>query len=622
MLRFRPNVIPKTIGRYASSYLIRTTPILYYSTNIDVGEMNTETTKAQAENTEFPHENIETANSSIPWYLQLAKQENEREAILASTEEPIIFPKDSPESLIRISNFLSKEQGLKDVLVFDMRNSDMVTSKMADIMVIATAKSIKHCQNTYVELNKLIKQEFSQVAYLEGNINPNDEKKRKKRLLRKTNLGGVWNVNKRNVNSFESNEAWYMVDTKTDNIFVNILTEQRRAELNLEELYSPKDEKYKWTKMVVNEEKSENFDELLEVTEENNVLSGLRRLAQQRRSFSTFTKQLNTENEFKVKIVEKLANTNIEPLLVNQNFKEFEEKIKSNKLILTDHKEAVATLECIKRSLQRVITDDNTTQIPVDKWISIFNTVWPVYLPEESSPFWKQRYEFLKLIVLNQKDIRLTSIFNEEYFKLKLYYNEDITIDEILNFLRLMNNLKDFQAKIHTKKILKYVNIVVCDFLELFVGSEMESKIINNSEILKLILSSMINNDERLISFMRVLDFLSMRSHLSENSFHAIIDTLADNRLWGELFSFWNDRVGMDIKYGKDKRPWCYYIKKISESSDISVMQKFIGDGSLLWILRYGVEVTPELKKEIHNLFTIVDPDNNQFKYQRTQFDL
>ena len=622
MLRFRTNFIPKIIGRYTSNYLTRTVPVLYYSTNVNINSTTTETEKIQTINNKPSGEVPNTVNSSIPWYLQLAKQESEREAVLASNEEPIVFPDNSPESLIRISNFLAKEQGLKDILIFDMRNGDLVTSKMADIMVIATAKSIKHCQSTYVELNKLIKQEFSHVAYLEGNINPNDEKKRKKRLLRKTNLGGVWKVNKRNVNSFESNEAWYMVDTKTDNIFVNILTEQRRSELNLEELYSPKDEKHKWTKKFVSETKTEDVDELLEVTEENNVLSGLRRLAQQRRSFSTFSRQLNAATAFKSKMVEKLANTNIEPLLVNQNFEEFEEKVRSNRLILTDYREAAAGLERIKRSLQRVITDENDVHIAVNDWVHAFNTIWPVYLPNESSPFWKQRYEFLKLIVSNQKDIREASIFNEEYFKLKLYYNEEITMDEIIGFLRLINNQKDYQAKIHTKKVLKYVNVVICDFLELFIGSNMEAKIINNSEILKLILSSMINNNERLVSFMRVIDFLSMRSHLSECSFHAIIDTLAKNKLWGELFSFWNGRVGVGIKFGKDKRPWNYYIKTISESSDIAIIQKFIGDGSLLWILRYGVEVTPELRKGIHNLFTIVDPDNKQFKYQRAQFDL
>ncbi|KAG0668625.1 ATPase synthesis protein 25 mitochondrial [Maudiozyma exigua] len=622
MLRLRTNIIPKAIVKSSSSYLIRKFPSLYYSTNIIVPETNIETTDIQGVNKELPTENTKTTNASIPWYLELVKQQNERESVLASTEEPIIFPKDSPESLVRIANFLSKEQGLKNILIFDMRNSDVVTSKIADIMVIATAKSIKHCQGTYVELNRLIKQEFSHVAYLEGNINANDEKKRKKRLLRRTNLGGVWNVNKRNVNTFESNEAWYMVDTKTDNIFVNILTEKRRTELNLEELYSPKDEKQKWAKNVLNETKNENFDDLLEVREENNVLSGLRRLAQQRRSFSTFTRQLKPENKSGSKTLNENVSRNIEHLLLNQRFKEFEEKIKSNKDIVTDNSQASEGLECIHRSLQSVLANGSTTKISIDDWVNAFNAVWPVYLPTGSASFWSQRFAFLKLLVSNQKDIRLTKVFIEEYFKLKSYYNEEITVDEIINFLRLMDKLKDSQAKVHTKKILDYVNVVICDFLELFVGSKMELRIINNSEILKLILSSMINNEERLVSFMRTIDFLSLRSHLSENSFHVIIDTLATNKLWGELFSFWNHRVGTDIKYGKDKRPWCYYIKTISESSDKSVIQKFIVDGSLLWILRYGVEITPDLRKEINDLFNIADPDDTQFKYQKAQFGL
>ncbi|CAB4254436.1 similar to Saccharomyces cerevisiae YMR098C ATP25 Mitochondrial protein required for the stability of Oli1p (Atp9p) mRNA and for the Oli1p ring formation [Maudiozyma barnettii] len=628
MLRLRTSYIPQLLGKYGSVYFKQSTISLAacYTTDSNTKDQSVpESTgstisKDEIINTSLKQNEVNYENS-IPWYLQMTKQKEQRESLLASTQQEIEFPNNSPQSLIKICNFLAKEQGLKDILVFDMRNSDMVTSKMADLMVVATAKSIKHCQNTYVELNKLIKQEFSNMAYLEGNINRNDERKKKKRLLRRNNLGGVWNVNKRNINTFESNEAWYMVDTRTDNIFVNILTDQRRAELNLEELYSPENEKHLWTPKLTSKSKTGESNELLEVSEENNVLSGLRRLAEQRRHYSTYSRQYSTSSRRTSKAINGEILKNLQESLHSQDFEKA--NIVLNSSISVFKTETLnPILQCINDTLL-LINSTGISNVNMEDWVNIFDKAWPLNSASVNKELWDLRFGFLETLASSQPSITSMKIFIENYFKLKLYSNADITVHEITEFMKLtVARANSLQSRNGNRKLLRKENILFDSLLKLFVGTKLETRIMHNPEVLDLILRSMVmNHSSRLDSFPRVIRYLSMIPQLSQSTIISIIDILSRHKLWNELFKFWEER-SEKIQFGNDTRPWNHYLKAIVDSKNPYVIDKFISKGHLLWILRYGVEISDEHKQIIRNMLNIVDPNNKKFKYQSAQFNL
>ncbi|SMN19154.1 similar to Saccharomyces cerevisiae YMR098C ATP25 Mitochondrial protein required for the stability of Oli1p (Atp9p) mRNA and for the Oli1p ring formation [Maudiozyma saulgeensis] len=628
MLKLRTSYLPQLLRKYNSVYFRQSigSTILQYSTDSNPSNQLTNSlteSNVMEDDINIPllKQNRDNSETNIPWYLQVTKQKEQREAALISKQQEIKFPDNAPQSLFRICNFLSREQGLKDILVFDMRNSDMVTSKMADLMVIATAKSIKHCQNTYVELNKLIKQEFSKMAYLEGNINQNDERKRKKRLLRKNNLGGVWNTNKRNVNTFESNEAWYMIDTRTDNVFVNILTEQRRAELNLEELYAPEHEKHLWTSKLTTKSKTEEPDELLEVTEENNVLSGLRRLAEQRRHYSTHSRQYSTSSNVTSKTINEVTLKHLQEALYSQSFEEANDILDSS-LYVSNSETLSPILKHINDSLVKVSTPGKA-DIDMEGWINIFDKVWPLYIPPDNKQLWDLRFKFLSILTTSHPSVIAMKIFIEEYFKLKMYSNIDITIYEINEFLKLtIAKARSLQSRNGSAKILQKENAVADTLLQLFVGTKLETQIMHNPEILELLLKTMVmNNRSRLNSFHRVIEYLSAIPQLPQSTMITIIDILSRHKLWNELFKFWKTRSER-IQFGNDKRPWDHLLKVIIESKNPYIIEKFITDGGLLWILRYGVDISDERKRIIQSMFKIVDPDNKKFKYQSAQFNL
>ena len=587
-----------------------------YSSDIPVTDQ-TNAPKPNDETTKQPVNISTNANvdSALPWYLQMTQLKEERELTYANQQVTIDFPPNSPDTLVQMCNFLAKEQGMKDILIFDMRKQDVLASKMADFMVIATAKSIKHCQGTFLELNKMIKRDFNHFAYLEGNINQNEERKRKKRMQRKTNLGGVWNVNKRNLNTHDTNEAWYMIDTRTDNIFVNILTDQRRAELNLEELYASENDKAKWTRQSTPMQTTHHPDDLLDVNDENNVLAGLRRLAEQRRQYSTSVRQISSATE-------SANSSQMRELLQNNDFDGFQTLVSKNISNLKG-KESLEVLKIVDSALVKSLSQDTSSPVNIESWVKAFDIAWPLHIPANSPEFWEIRYRFLKSLACSQHNVVGLRLFTEEYFKTKMYHNVDITMGEINSFLSLaLSQLKGVDSKRAATKTLKNQNKTIANFLDLFIGHKLEAQILRNPKTVDLLLKTMIYDKEiRLTSMQRTISHLSSIPQLPEPAIISIINILSSNCLWPELFKFWKERSERIVD-GNDKRPWLQFIQAVAKCDDQNILTKFIEDGNLLWLLRYGVFITPNMGNALTELFTKADPKNITFKYQRSQFNL
>lgn len=227
-----------------------------------------------------------TSSSSLlqskPWYLNVV--ESKAKATDSPFIKAIAFPETKvPSSVKKISSYLNDKLAITDIIVFDTKHSNATTSiqRMADFVLIGSVKSFKHLQNSNDELIKFVKNEFGQFPKSEGLVTSGILKRRQKRIGRKTNIGKLAAV--------ENNDSgWCLIDSRVDGLFINILTDQRRKELNLEELYCRQDEMEKYVKREETE---------LKVSEEDDVLLGLRKLMM-KNTKRFYTTEVSSEQNF------------------------------------------------------------------------------------------------------------------------------------------------------------------------------------------------------------------------------------------------------------------------------------------------------------------------------------
>lgn len=545
-----------------------------------------------------------TSNSPVdtkPWYLSMVDRDISQN-LSAVENEYINLPDESPESLLKITKYLKGEMGLKDILIFDLKEKksgdyNTAVTKISDFVIIATARSAKHCQSTFVQLNAMLKQTFKSVAYVEGNVNSKEERKKFKRMARKSNLGKSWGANSGTTSTgfAKDSEAWFMIDCNVDKIFVNILTERRRGELNLEELYAPESERDKYQLRQKSTATQPKDDNLLQVGEENNVLSGLRRLAYQRRQYST-SSPINTEptKEHFKDFLKKALN--------EKNFEEAHSIIKQSQEL-----ESLSLLQTITDSLANVnVTTDAINEI--DKWQDIFEYCWPLPLPMETSfQYWSLRMKFLKMLNVANPQLYPCSKIIDDYLIRKKTSGFYLSSDDLLQYLQLVKiNLNLIQGGNYWDLLKSNENIVKA--LKVFNELNLANDHIIVSMLLKLMVMEN-NTSIKLHSLYEVIDFLCcQRDNLSSNVIVAVLETLASVKDWNKFFQFWE--VGIKgVVPGQDYRPWSKFIRIILNSNDIELMQKLIEEGHLLWIKRNEVEITNDLIEQLRKLFRRSDYD-------------
>lgn len=554
------------------------------------------------------------ASSTTPWYLSMVDRvESQNESI--SKKEDIKFPKDSPEALIKITEYLRDELGLTNILLFDLRDRDekkfmTAVAKISDFMIIGTAKSAKHCQKSFVLLNSLMKQEYNSVAYVEGNINPKDEKKRQKRLARKANLSKAWGSNSNsNSISFQNNsEAWFMIDCHVDGIFVNIVTEKRRYELNLEELYAPEDERSKYQRQDAKLER-ESEDTINEVSSENNVLAGLRRLAYQRRQYSTsipskelccqLSKSLDEENFLAARHVIEGSNVRRDG--------------NNNSLALPFMQTIVNSFSNLELSLD--------TKIKVNRWHSLFELCWPLVLPQKSAPmYWSLRFKFLELLNLANAKAYPCDKFIDDYLLAKKSLGFTLDKEDLLQFLKIVIN------NLYLKTDANYWDLVhsngyVTNALKLFEDIN-GCNIVDDELVVSVLLRTMVLNDDkrtRLHSLYEVIDHIVTinEGKLSPNMIVILLEILGEIKDWNKFLQVWEAGI-KGVVPRQDYRPWSHFLRIIVESNDIEFMQKIINEDHLLWLKRYEVEMSEEIELQLARLFKTVDPQNVAFTELRS----
>ncbi|ABN65255.2 predicted protein, partial [Scheffersomyces stipitis CBS 6054] len=217
----------------------------------------------------------------IPWFMR-----DESTSPLIDTKEIEIpsIPENAPETVEEFLKLVAEEYGLQDIQLFDLTSlpeshPSSTKNQAASYIIICTGKSEKHIYKASSELRLNIKHSHDILPSLEGVVSGGTSPAARRRLLKRVRRGAPATDN----DYGKVPNSWVMCDTKVDNIFIHILTQQRRDELNLESLWCRDEEKEKYLPSSTSVEESDD------------IFIGVRRgfhtmtpfWAQQRRSYST-----------------------------------------------------------------------------------------------------------------------------------------------------------------------------------------------------------------------------------------------------------------------------------------------------------------------------------------------
>ncbi|KAL3233729.1 ATPase synthesis protein 25, mitochondrial [Nakaseomyces bracarensis] len=526
----------------------------------------------------------------IPWYLRI-----EDDSLKILNEEPnsknkvVVIPQGAPDSLSQIIDNLKRKLALRDIVVFDLkkqRESEVNNHRLksCDYVIICTALSPKHCEKSFTEINKLLKNKYKVNGYVEGNLNPNDEKKRLKRLARKTNLGKTSVKNSKS--NLDTDSSWYMIDCKVDRIFLNVLTKSRRDELNLEELYAPSDEKHLYDKQTSSSSNEPAFEpDINNIGEDDNILSALRTLAQQRRHYST-----------------KRETSPLHAALLVQNFDKVNEYLIKDPFL----RKTLLNISLIAINELKNSKKDNA-DIDVFGYSNLVKRNIPLHI-HEIPEFWDIYKEFLSILLELDYEKYSFKAFIQDYFQTKKALGEDLTAKDLNTFLDLLRskNKKHDDYWGLVKENLELVRV-----LRLF-----DEDVIFSEETLPNILRSLASSENKVLlhSFYEVVNYLvdKYNSNIPYNSLCEIMKILIDKGDFQYLIKLWQVKIG--YRTGEaDTRPWKELINLVIESNEIGYMKALLENGILLDIRRANVPISQELRESLTELFHKADPD--QMKY-------
>ena len=196
--------------------------------------------------------------SDVPWYLQVDPPRH-----VAHIEPPPLpeVPPDSPPVVGSLLNYVSEELGLDEIDLLDLRKLDPPPALGPNLfMLFGTARSERHLTVSAGRLVRWLKYQHRVYAYADGLLGPNERKKKLKRKAKRAKLLGTMGedefddgiktgwicVNLGNVGQGggestvigeDGRVAGFGVAQAGSTIVVQIMTESRRTELDLETLW-------------------------------------------------------------------------------------------------------------------------------------------------------------------------------------------------------------------------------------------------------------------------------------------------------------------------------------------------------------------------------------------------
>ncbi|OQE27655.1 hypothetical protein PENSTE_c004G05506 [Penicillium steckii] len=199
------------------------------------------------------------STSHVPWYLQDEPTVDESRPV--SGDHIPQVPESSPEMLPTLLEYTYKDLGLDNLKLFDLRGLETPAALGSNvIMIIGTARSVKHLNVSADRLCRWLRATYKLSPYADGLLGRNELKiklrRKAKRARAAANAGRMvdekddgittgWicvnaGVVDKSAVSQELSEAGFegfgQLDTGT-NVVVQIFTEEKRAEVDLEGLW-------------------------------------------------------------------------------------------------------------------------------------------------------------------------------------------------------------------------------------------------------------------------------------------------------------------------------------------------------------------------------------------------
>ncbi|KAK0726335.1 hypothetical protein B0T21DRAFT_371399 [Apiosordaria backusii] len=218
-----------------------------------------ETSSSESSSTNAVSTTTSSEPSDVPWYLQV---EPPRHPTLMHEPPPLPdIPEDSPKVMEPLLKFISEELGLDDLSLVDLRNRDPPAAIGQDvIMLVGTARSERHL---HVSADRLVRWLRGRGigADADGLLGRNELKIKLRRIARKAkmlgtsrsaragddgistgwicvNLGNVGGSRKEvQMVDEEGRSMGFGVPQMGTSVIIQLLTEARRQELDLEKLW-------------------------------------------------------------------------------------------------------------------------------------------------------------------------------------------------------------------------------------------------------------------------------------------------------------------------------------------------------------------------------------------------
>lgn len=258
------NNTSRRLSLSSGSYLLRpqasaTSRLRFYSTEKPTGETEGESTSGHLTITELKLETPETNedDGEKPWYLE---EEPPRHPALVNEAQPLpTVPRGVPIIMHDLVKFVAEDMGLDELNLLDLRTLDPPAALGPSlIMLFGTARSERHLHVSAGNLKSWLRKRGIQ-AHADGLLGPNEFKIKMRRKQRKAkllgtsamplggddgittrwicmNLGTIRSDSQEAI-EYETSTGFGTRQTGTT-IVVQMLTESKRKELDLETLWS------------------------------------------------------------------------------------------------------------------------------------------------------------------------------------------------------------------------------------------------------------------------------------------------------------------------------------------------------------------------------------------------
>jgi hypothetical protein len=207
--------------------------------------------------------------SHVPWYLQSQQEEQVVESPMAHRQRLPDLPDYAPELLQPLLQHVAVELGMDDLTLLDLRQLDPPPALGSNLlMIIGTARSEKHLHVSADRLCRWLRTEYKMKPYADGLLGRNELKLKIRRKVKRARLMSAVGSSATgrgdlddgirtgwvcvNVGRVEGGElpadqsklqraegmVGFGAHTTGSNIVVQMLTEEKRAEVDLEKLWT------------------------------------------------------------------------------------------------------------------------------------------------------------------------------------------------------------------------------------------------------------------------------------------------------------------------------------------------------------------------------------------------